>query len=769
MGASVTQTAQTANFDLGRGQPGETPGNGPRPGRRALWNQVRLAALGILFLAGAFAIVAYDALAPGGSVTLTVGDVAPDDIRAPYGITYQSEALTRLARQEAAARVGNVYDPPNPAILRQQIQVARRVLDYINSIRLDSFGASDQKLRDLEAIDAISLPHDVYAGLLQLSDSAWRDVDSQVMLLIERTMRNEIREDDLLQTYANLPNLVSISLDESQSTLIVALVRALIQPNAFYNETATHEAQRQAAENVQPVMQTFAEGQIVVPGGAIVTEGDIEALAQFRLLQPTDQRLRAFAGAALAVLLFSIIIVFYLRLFKPALLENTPLVILIGGLLLIFLAGARLFNESSSIISHLYPAAAFTLIVVAITDAHVAMVLTAVLAVLIGIVTGNSLEAAALAGATGAAGVLVLGRVERLNAYFVAGLVIGVVNVVISLIFGLTATVIDPTHIVAAIPAGLMSGILAAGLGLVGLYLGSSLLNLPTSVKLLELAQPNQPLLQRLLREAPGTYQHSLQVANLGELAAERIGANALLVRIGALYHDIGKLTAPPFFGENQPEGFNPHEQFSPEESARIIISHVTEGERIGRQHRLPGPLIDFILEHHGTTQALYFYNQALATVEGDESRVNKAAFTYPGPRPQNRESGILMLADASETIVRSKRTRNKQEIADIVADVINMRLAGGQLDESQLTVSDLKVVREVFMTSLQGVFHPRLAYPSAPATLTQEAAKIAAQDVNAPGLLSGAAALPEPPSGPSVPPVTPPIAPRMPASEGQS
>jgi putative nucleotidyltransferase with HDIG domain len=393
------------------------------------------------------------------------------------------------------------------------------------------------------------------------------------------------------------------------------------------------------------------------------------------------------------------------------------------------------------------------------------MILTAALAALIGIVTGNSLEAAVLAGATGAAGVLVLGRVERLNAYFVAGLVIGVVNVVIGLIFSLTATVMDPAHIVAAIPAGLLSGILAAGLGLVGLYLGSSLLNLPTSVKLLELAQPNQPLLQRLLREAPGTYQHSLQVANLAEVAAERLGANALLVRIGALYHDIGKLTAPPFFGENQPEGFNPHEQFSPEESARIIISHVTEGERIGRQHRLPRPLIDFILQHHGTTQALFFYNQALAAVDNDASRVNKAAFTYPGPRPQNRESGILMLADAAETIVRAKRTRNKQEIADIVADVINMRLSGGQLDESQLTVSDLKVIREVFMSSLQGIFHPRIVYPTAPTTLTQEAAQIASQDVNAPPPLSGPVEHSEPASAHAAPP----LGPRVPAREGQS
>jgi len=206
-----------------------------------------------------------------------------------------------------------------------------------------------------------------------------------------------------------------------------------------------------------------------------------------------------------------------------------------------------------------------------------------------------------------------------------------------------------------------------------------------------------------------------LQVANLAELAAERIGADAQLVRVGALYHDIGKLHAPLFFVENQAEGVNPHETLSPRDSARIIIAHVIEGEKLARRERLPHIFIDFIRQHHGTTRVLYFYGKALEAANGDESAVNPAHFTYPGPRPRSREAAILMLADTSESVIRSKRTRDKQEIADIVHEIVQSRLMDGQLDESGLTVNDLKVIQEVFVSSLQGVFHPRITYPALP------------------------------------------------------
>jgi hypothetical protein len=220
--------------------------------------------------------------------------------------------------------------------------------------------------------------------------------------------------------------------------------------------------------------------------------------------------------------------------------------------------------------------------------------------------------------------------------------------------------------------------------------------------------------LQRLLREAPGTYQHSLQVANLAELAAERIGANPLLVRVAALYHDIGKIAYPHFFVENQAEGVNPHDALNDSlQSAQIIIGHVTEGVRLARKYRLPSALIDAIGQHHGTMPVLYFYNKALEAVNCDPLQVDRPAFCYPGPCPLSREAGILMLADASESTVRARRPHNKQEIEDIIGEIIESRVAEGQLDNTPLTVSDLHVIREVFVSTLQGVFHPRILYPT--------------------------------------------------------
>ncbi|PJF35301.1 MAG: hypothetical protein CUN49_11270 [Candidatus Thermofonsia Clade 1 bacterium] len=689
--------------------------------RLPTWRQVQWALLGAIFLSAASASVAFTTLTPAEPVTISVGQVAPHDILAPISITYESEVLTRLARQAAADAVRDVYDPPNPSVLRQQVQRARKVLTYIENVRADPYGTLPQRIADLRAIEGFTFPEDLPATLLSLSDREWREVDSQVIALLERTMRDPIREDNLAEVLARLPNLVSFTVSETQASVIVSIARNLIKPNAFLNEERTRNARRAAADAVQPVTRNFLQGQLVVRGGTIVTEADFEALTKLKLIQPPDQRLRILIGAAIAVSLTVTLGITYARRYHPELLENVPLLIFLGTLFLIFLVGARFYTLSEYIVSRAYPVAAFALIVVALTDARVAFAASSALAILIGLALNASLEVTLLAGASSVAAILALRRAERLESYFMAGLVISSVNIAVSLVFGLLQNTTGLSQLLLSIPAGLLNGLLAAGLGLVGLYLGSSLLNVPSSIKLLALSQPSQPLLQRLLREAPGTYQHSLQVANLAELAAERIGANAQLVRVGALYHDIGKLHAPLFFVENQAEGVNPHETLSPRDSARIIIAHVIEGERLARRERLPSIFIDFIRQHHGTTRTLYFYNKAVEAANGNESAVNPAHFTYPGPRPRSREAAILMLADTSESVIRSKRTRDKQEIADIVQEIIRSRQMEGQLDESGLTINDLKIIQEVFVDSLQGVFHPRIAYPALPPRETQE------------------------------------------------
>jgi putative nucleotidyltransferase with HDIG domain len=226
--------------------------------------------------------------------------------------------------------------------------------------------------------------------------------------------------------------------------------------------------------------------------------------------------------------------------------------------------------------------------------------------------------------------------------------------------------------------------------------------------------QPNQPLLQRLLREAPGTYQHSLQVANLAEVATERIGGNATLVRVAAMYHDIGKMLNPHFYVENQAEGLNPHDVLDdPVQSARLIIGHVVEGERMARRYHLAPRIRDFIREHHGTTRVIYFYHKALEQAGGAEDKINVEDFTYPGPRPQSKETAILMLADGTESAARAIKPRSEIEVGEVVSMIFERALQEEQLDDCNLTLKELKIIQQSFIETLQGVYHPRIAYPT--------------------------------------------------------
>jgi putative nucleotidyltransferase with HDIG domain len=300
------------------------------------------------------------------------------------------------------------------------------------------------------------------------------------------------------------------------------------------------------------------------------------------------------------------------------------------------------------------------------------------------------------------------------------------------------------------------------------MYLVTLLFNLPTTLKLVELSQPNQPLLQRLLREAPGTYQHSLQVANLAEQAANAIGANAELTRVAALYHDIGKMLNPAFFVENQADNVNPHDVLGdPYRSADMIISHVTDGDRLARQYRLPARIRDFIMEHHGTTLVAYFYRQAVGQADDEES-VDVDQFMYPGPRPQSRETAVLMLADSCESTVRARKPTNKQEIADIVQQILDARMRDAQLDDSGLTTNDIKTIRYILIEMLQAVFHPRINYPTMPTTRQERQPELATEVATADLLDEGAPRLPEPARrAEPAPSEAPPRVPMVPAETG--
>jgi hypothetical protein len=335
---------------------------------------------------------------------------------------------------------------------------------------------------------------------------------------------------------------------------------------------------------------------------------------------------------------------------------------------------------------------------------------------LTGLIAPESLELATYTAVGGIIAAISLRRADRINRFFLVGVFVGVSQTAVLFVFRLADSSTDTLGILQLTAAALFNGLFSAGVALAGLFVIGPLFRVTTALSLIELERPDHQLLQRLQREAPGTYQHTLQVRNLAEAAAEAIGANSLLVRVGTLYHDVGKLLRPGFFIENRVEGTtNPHDTLDPVSSADLIIRHVKDGLDLTRRYRVPVQIRDFVAEHHGTTIIRTFYFKAVEQAGGDESKVDKAAFRYPGPRPQSRETAILMLADASESAVRANQPRSEEEIDAIVGSIIQQRLDGGELDDSGLTLTDLQIIRRTIVGRLKGVYHPRIRYPGDP------------------------------------------------------
>jgi putative nucleotidyltransferase with HDIG domain len=283
----------------------------------------------------------------------------------------------------------------------------------------------------------------------------------------------------------------------------------------------------------------------------------------------------------------------------------------------------------------------------------------------------------------------------------------------IILAYRLQDSVTDWIGLTTLIGAGILNGLASASLTLLFQFIFAQLLGVTTSMQLLDLSRPDHPVLQNLLRNAPGTYQHSLQVSNLAEQAAEAINADSLLVRVGCLYHDIGKINNPPFYVENQVPGkINSHDDMDPAISAATIIRHVSDGVQLARKYRIPQRIQDFIREHHGTTLTRYQYTRAVQAAGNNPEFVNAEIFRYPGPRPRSRETAILMLADGCEARARAELPKDDDELRTTIFKVFDYVQREGQLDDTVLTLKDLHKVQESFVNTLKNTYHPRIPYP---------------------------------------------------------
>ncbi len=684
---------------------------------------VRLVAIGLLIIVALGAILAIDALPfPAGGSNGIVDGVATVDIRAPRALTYTSAVATEERRDEASQQVAPQYDyqaERAAALADQQLNAFDTTVAPVDA----TFAAVlDDTTREAALRAAIpSLSTNAQNTLAGLSQVDWTGLRSEMTHVLESTEGAEVRDTLLADVRGSLPNRIDDRFSADDRALAGEILSPLVIANSTYDAGATQRAQAAAANQVDPVQFAVRKGEVLVSRGQPIDALAQEKLAAFGLLDPQPDPARA-AGWLLLAALTVVLLLAWIWRFRPQIWHRTPALLLIA-LVLILATVAFKATGDRSVLPYVVPVAAVGLLLAVLLDAGAALIVTGMLALIGGAIVGNvGFAMYVLLGGT--AGIVVVRRGERLTHFAQASIAIAIANIAVVTIFTLLGDG-DATGLAELAGAGLASAV-GSGLAAVGSFLlVGNLFGITTSFQLLELANPSQPLLRRLLLETPGTYHHSLMVGNLAERAAEAIGADPLLVRVAAYYHDVGKLTNPVAFIENQAESQNLHDELTPEQSAALVKSHVAAGIDLAYEYKLPRPIIAFIPQHHGTALMSYFYARAREQAVAESglradtpaarevaTAVDERKFRHAGPKPQSREAAILMLSDSVEASVRSLRQPDEAQIRGMVGQIIRERLEDGQFDECDLTLRDLDKIREAFVAQLLGMYHRRIEYP---------------------------------------------------------
>ena len=551
--------------------------------------RIFLGAARVRFLVGWFLTLVFCALilvAPlplSGQVLLQVGDVARSDVMAPRGVTYISNILTKQRQELAASAVPAVYDAPQARIGRQQLTLAGQVLDFVGSVRSDTYGDAAAKAESLRSINSAKLSPEAINHILSLSNTAWDRAADEIQNVLEGAMRNEIRDSNLADERRKVASLVRLDLPDEDAAVVREIAQDLLVPNSFYNADKTDQLRQEARLRVEPVNTTIAHNEVILRAGDIVSAQDIETLEALGLRQATWSW-QKLGGVLALVFLLGCAFLYYLWQEKPIIWLARAEALLLAVSLILFLMVARLVIPAHALLPYMFPYAALTMILGVMVGLDVALVTTGFFVLLVGWLTGGSLELMAYAFCTSLVGALKLRRGEHLGGYaWAAGYVAGAAVLVV-VAFRLVNGDLDLRGLAELTSSAVVNGLVTMTISLLGVYLAGIVLGIITPLQLLDISRPTHPLLRQLLLKAPGTYHHTLLVSNMAERAAEAIGADGQLARVGAYYHDVGKTIRPYFFIENRDENVDPHARLDPYTSAQIIISHVTDGIELARE-----------------------------------------------------------------------------------------------------------------------------------------------------------------------------------------
>ena len=664
-------------------------------------------------------------------VSITEGAIATRTIRAPQDISFISQTLTEELQDEAAAAVEDVpiFDP---SVAGAQQSRLNQVLDQIEQIIAEE-SSPVGRATALESLPEVNFSPGSLSLLRRIDMDRLTVIESEAQralaVIYDLTLcaaPSEQCANDVASARERVDEYIDDGLDRESSTLVADLIRPYIVTNQGVDQAATERARAAARAGVAPRTVSYAENQVIIEEGEPITAEAREALLEGDILN-TGLSWEQVVSSAVVAVIATAAIVAGVNAFRPTITAREMQLIGLAVAVPVFIMKVYLPfilpDEDRHFLGFLMPAAASSMLLAGLVGIEMALLggvlialLAAFTAVLLLDVTvigvAGTLDVARIVLAFGistAAGVFAVRNADRLTQFLLGGVMVAAS--VAAVLFAIW--LIDPVRevrnlpwmILAAGANGGMSAFLAAG---IFVTLGS-VFGVTTRLQLLEMSQLSQPLLLRLQDEAPSTFQHSVIVANLAEKGALTIGADALLARVGCYYHDIGKLARPGFFIENQLGGDNPHDALDPADSARIISDHVRDGYNLALHYKLPPKVAAFIPEHHGTRTVTYFYRRA----SEEDPNVDVDTFRYPGPKPQSRETALAMLADSCEAAVRSSPDHSAESIDRIVDEVYNERLSEGQLDDSDLTLKNIRALAESFKLTLRAVYHPRVEYPA--------------------------------------------------------
>ncbi|QUH26902.1 HD family phosphohydrolase [Serpentinicella alkaliphila] len=635
---------------------------------------------------------------------LNLGETATINIYSPKDIENKWE--TERLRSEAAESVDLIYKVD----LGVHLEVKREIesyLSYIYSVKDNSELENDEKINALINNNTYDLTEETFQAILNTSNEKLKYLETYIYEIVAQNMNTGLKVEDLQRQKNDIREFVLNISDFSvpKREFAISLINTAIRPNQFLDLELTQQKKQEAMESIPKVM--VKKGDLIIEQGEVITLDKYKLLGELSILEEENKiDFMLYLGILLIGIAFELLIIAYIYVFNKDLLLKTDKLLMIS---IIFITTLIISEAIANISIYLIPVGASAMLLSILIEPRLGLLINICLTILISILTGNDIIFIVMAIVGGTVGVFSVLHTHQRSSLLLSGLVVGIVNVAI--IIGIWFIYSNEfAKVISLTIYGFINGVLCAILTIGTLPLWENLFGIVTPLKLLELANPNHPLLKKLLLETPGTYHHSIIVGNLSESATDAVGGNPLLARVGAFYHDIGKTKRPYFFKENQLTSENPHDKINPSLSSLIITGHIRDGVELAKKHKLPVEIIDFIEQHHGNTLVAYFYHKA----KNDDSIdcVDEHTFRYHGPKPRTKETAIVMLADSAEAAVRSISSPTKEKIEKLVSKIIQEKLEDGQLDECDLTLKELELIKQTFIKIILGIFHERIEYP---------------------------------------------------------